>query len=301
MADLLECVPNFSEGRDRETIEAIGTAMQRNDVKTLDVQWDIDHNRSVYTLVGTRDAVVAAVFEGIKVATARIDLTKHTGAHPRLGATDVVPFIPLLDTTMDVAIEASRSLGERVASELRIPVYFYEESATRPERTNLEQIRRKGFEELREQIGVDENRMPDIGPPKTHPTAGAIVIGARRPLIAYNIYLNTTDVAIAQNIAKIIRHSSGGLRYVKAMGFAIPERGCVQVSMNLTHHQQTAIHTVFEIVKEAAAAYGVTVTESEVVGMTPAAALLDAAQRYLRMHHFRMEQVLELRLLEAEF
>lgn len=299
MAQLLESVPNFSEGRDQETIAALESAMRRPGVTLLDVQSDHDHNRSVFTLIGSKDDLIQAVFAGITVATERIDLTHHQGAHPRLGATDVVPFIPLMDTSMEDAVGASRKLGERIAIELSIPVYFYEDAATRPERQNLEQIRRKGFEELRDVIGSDESRAPDLGPRQVHPTAGATVVGARRPLIAYNIYLNSSDPKIAQAIARTIRHSTGGLRYVKAMGFEIPERGCVQVSMNLTHHQRTAMHTVFEMVREAAESYGVSITESEVVGMVPANALFDVAQHYLRMHRFSHEQVLEMRLLEG--
>jgi glutamate formiminotransferase len=299
MPDLLECVPNFSEGRNQDTIESIRSALSGDGVQVLDVQWDADHNRSVFTLAGEPRELLDAIFAGIRTAVDHIDLTSHTGAHPRLGAIDVVPFIPLLDTSMETAIAASRALGERVANELQIPVYFYEASALRSERTNLESIRRKGFEELRDAIQHDDERIPDLGPRATHPTAGAIVIGARRPLIAYNIYLNTSDLTIAQAVAKTIRHSSGGLRYVKAMGFEIPERACVQVSMNLTYHQRTAIHTVFEMVKEAAASYGANITDSEIVGLAPAAALVDVAKHYLRLHGLKLEQVLELRLLES--
>ena len=199
-----------------------------------------------------------------------------------------------------MALDAAARLAERVAAELEVPIYLYEESATRPERKNLEQIRRKGFEELRDTIPSDPARAPDLGPNHVHESAGATVIGARRPLIAYNIYLNTGDVTIAQAIAKTIRHSSGGLRFVKAMGFEIAERGCVQVSMNLTNYQKSAIHTVFEMVREAAGTHGVAITESEVVGMLPAAVLIDAAKHYLRMHNFSIDQVLEMRLLDSE-
>lgn len=300
MAELLECVPNFSEGRDGETIAAIATALRSGAVQLLDVQSDIDHNRSVFTLVGERAALIDSVFKGVETALERIDLNHHQGAHPRLGAADVIPFIPLLRTEMTAAVEASRELGRRLADRLDLPVYFYEESSTRPERRNLEQIRRKGFEELRDTIETDDSRIPDLGPRRAHPTAGAVVIGARRPLIAYNIYLNTSDVTVAQAIAKTIRHSSGGLRYVKAMGFDIPERGCVQVSMNLTHHSRSAMYTVFEMVKTAATGHGVSVTDSEIVGMVPAAALIDVARHYLRMHDFTTEQVLELRLPRDE-
>jgi len=297
---LLESVPNFSEGRNAETIAALRSSLETPGISILDVHADADHNRSVFTLVGDPAALVDALFAGIRTALDRIDLRRHEGAHPRLGAADVVPFVPLLDTPMEEALRAARSLGERVSRELNLPVYFYEEAATSPERTNLERIRRKGFEELRDAIGSDPDRAPDLGPAEIHPSGGAIVIGARGPLIAYNIYLNTSNLAVAQAIAKMVRHSSGGLRYVKALGLDIPERGCVQVSMNLTHFQRSAIHTVFEMVRSAAEAHGVAVTDSEIVGLVPAAALLDTAKHYLRMHDFALGQVLELRLLEKE-
>lgn len=267
-------------------------------VHLLDVQSDVDHNRSVFTLIGPPDRLVEALFAGISVAVDKIDLRHHQGAHPRSGAADVVPFVPLLDTRLDVAKDAAERLGERLAGELRVPVFFYEESARRPGRQNLEKIRGKGFEDLLQRVGVDEALAPDLGPNHMHESAGATVTGARRPLIAYNIYLNTTEISIAQSIARTIRNSSGGLRYVKAMGFDIPERSCVQVSMNLTYHQRSALHTVFEMVREAATSHGVSIIESEIVGMAPTEALLEAARHYLRLHSLRMEQMLELRLLE---
>jgi glutamate formiminotransferase len=199
---------------------------------------------------------------------------------------------------MDAALQAARSLGERVARELAIPVYFYEEAATRPERTNLETIRRKGFEELRDTMTDDEYRLPDLGPPHVHPSAGAIVIGARRPLIAYNIYLNTDDLRVARAIARTVRHSSGGLRFVKALGLEIPARGQVQVSMNLTDYRRSALHTVFNLVRSEAEAFGLSVTDSEVVGLVPLEALVDAARHYLRLRDFTVDQILETRLVE---
>lgn len=274
--------------------------MRHPDVHLLDIQSDVDHNRSVFTLVGSPGGLVRALLAGITEAVRLIDLRRHSGAHPRLGAADVVPFVPLLDTRLETAKEAALLLAERVARELEIPVFFYEESAVREDRRNLEKIRGKGFEELLERVGVDNMWTPDVGPNRIHPSAGAMVTGARRPLIAYNIYLNTDNIKIANAIARLIRHSSGGLRYVKALGLEIPERGCVQVSMNLTYFQRTAIHTVFDIVREAAASYGVSITESEIVGLTPVEALLDASKHYLRMHNFRSEQVLELKLLELD-
>ncbi len=300
MAKLLESVPNFSEGRDQTTIDMIANAIRGTGGSILDIHSDADHNRSVFTVVGEQEVLVESIYQGVKAAVERIDLRRHTGAHPRLGAADVVPFIPMLDSTMEEAISAARHLGSKVSEDLDLPVYFYEEAASSPERVNLEKVRRKGFEELRDTIGSDPSRAPDLGRSEVHVSAGAIVIGARRPLIAYNIYLNTSNLIVAQSIARSIRHSTGGLRYVKALGFEIPERSCVQVSMNLTYFQRSAIHTVFEMVKEAAASFGVAVTESEIVGLVPAEALIDAAKHYLRMHEFDSRQVLELQLVAAD-
>lgn len=300
MTRLLESVPNFSEGRRPEVVQSIVAAAQMVDgVHVLDVHSDADHNRSVLTLAGEADALVEAVFRAMERATETIDLRQHSGEHPRVGATDVVPFIPLGTTGMSEAVAAARALGERVAQSLKIPVYFYEEAATRPERQNLEAIRRKGFEELRDTIGQDAARKPDLGPAEVHPSAGAVVVGARGPLIAYNIYLNSNDVRIAKAIAKAIRQSSGGLRYVKALGLEIPARGQVQVSMNLTNFRKSAIHTVFELVRSIAASHGATITDSEVVGLVPMEALVDSARFYLRMHDFASDQILESKLLEG--
>jgi glutamate formiminotransferase len=298
LAELLECVPNYSEGRDHETIKRLSACFDLPGCTLLDTQSDHDHNRSVFTLVGQREALLKGLTASVRVAVERINLRSHTGAHPRVGAVDVVPFVPLSGTSMEKAVAASREFAETVAREFRIPVYFYEESALRHERTNLENVRRKGFEDLASVIETDPDRAPDVGEPRIHPTAGAMITGARRPLIAYNIYLRTTDVSIAKSIAKSIRHSSGGLRYVKALGLDIPERGCVQVSMNLTNVTATTIPTVFEMVKSAADGYGVAISDSEVVGMIPMAALVEVSRRYLRMHTFRDVQILELRLLQ---
>lgn len=269
-------------------------------VRVLDLHSDDDHNRSVLTLAGEQEKLSESVFRAIATATELIDLRQHTGEHPRIGATDVVPFIPLAGSSMKDAVAAAERLGQRVADELGIPVYFYEEAARRPERQNLENIRRKGFEELRDVIAVAEERAPDLGPAAVHPSAGAVVIGARGPLIAYNIYLGTADLAVAKAIARTIRHSSGGLRYVKALGIDIPARGQVQVSMNLTNYRRSAIHTVFEMVKSAAASYGVAITDSEIVGLVPMEALVDAAAFYLRLHGFDREQILESRIMSSE-
>jgi glutamate formiminotransferase len=267
-------------------------------VRVLDVHSDADHNRSVLTLVGETAALQDAVFRATATATELIDLRAHTGEHPRLGATDVIPFIPIGDTTMAEALAAARSVAERIAGELQIPVYFYEEAAMRPERQNLENVRRKGFEELRDVIGTDDTRVPDVGPRQVHPSAGAAIVGARGPLIAYNIYLNTDDLKVARAIARTVRHSSGGLRFVKALGLDIPVRGQVQVSMNLTDYRRTALHTVFNLVRSEAEAYGVQITDSEVVGLIPFDALVGAARHYLRLRHFDPDQILELKLLE---
>lgn len=301
MKGLMECVPNFAEGRRPEVIDQIAAAARSvPGVRVLDLHSDADHNRSVLTLAGESEPLQEGVYRAIVRATDLIDLRRHSGEHPRVGATDVVPFVPLGETKMQDAVAAAHSLGERVARDLQIPVYFYEEAAKRPERANLENIRRKGFEELRDLIGTVEERAPDLGPRHIHPSAGAVIIGARGPLIAYNIYLNTGDLRIARAIARTVRHSSGGLRFVKALGLDIPARGQVQVSMNLTNYRMSAIHTVFNLVRTEAEGYGVSVTDSEVVGLIPLAALLDAARYALRLHSFDSEQILEMRLLTGE-
>jgi glutamate formiminotransferase len=296
MKNLLESVPNFSEGRRSEVVDDIvSSARAVEGVRVLDVHLDEDHNRSVLTLAGSAEAVVDAVYQAMARATALIDLNEHSGEHPRVGATDVVPFIPIGDTPMRVALDAARSLADRVVGDLAIPVYFYEESALIPERRNLEDIRRKGFEELRDDVESEE-RWPDVGPRRLHPTAGAVVIGARGPLIAYNIYLATTDLRVARSIARTVRQSTGGLRYVKALGLDIPARGQVQVSMNLTNYRRSALHTVFNLVRSEAESFGVAVTDSEVVGLIPLDALVDAARFYLRLRDFDADQILETRL-----
>lgn len=296
---LIESVPNFSEGRRADVVDQIvGAARAVEGARILDLHSDADHNRSVLTLAGESNVVEEAVFRCIATATKLIDLRDHDGEHPRIGATDVVPFIPVSETSMTEAVEAARRVGQRVATELDIPVYFYEEAARRPDRRNLENVRGKGFEELRETIQTDDSRVPDLGPRRVHLSAGAIVIGARGPLIAYNIYLNTADVRVAKSIARTIRQSSGGLRYVKALGLEIPARNQVQVSMNLTNYRKSAIHTVFNLVKSEAEAYGVSITDSEIVGLVPLDALIDSARFYLRLHEFETEQILETRLME---
>ncbi len=294
MAALIECVPNFSEGREKSRVDAIVNAMKRDGVYLLDFEMDADHNRSVVTLVGEREPLLAAVLAGIGKATELIDLNVQRGAHPRLGATDVVPFIPIEGVTVEDCVQMARELGEQVWRRYQIPVYFYEAAATRPERVNLENIRRGQFEVIREEIKTLESRRPDIGEPRCHPTAGAVVIGARKFLVAYNVYLQTKDVEIAKKIAKAVRFSGGGLRAVKAMGVEV--RGQAQVSMNLTDTELTPIARVFEFVKREAARYGVLVESSEIVGLVPKQAIEDAAEWFLQVENFDSSLILENRL-----
>ncbi|HIQ02276.1 MAG TPA: glutamate formimidoyltransferase [Anaerolineales bacterium] len=297
MQQIVECVPNFSEGRRPEVIQEIVEAMQAiPGVQVLDVQSDADHNRTVVTMVGPPKAVEEAAFAGIACAARRIDMEKHRGEHPRIGAADVVPFIPVRGVTLEDCVQLARRLGRRVGEELSIPVYLYEAAATRPERVNLADIRRGEYEGLKQEIETNPNRAPDFGPARL-PTAGATVIGARPFLIAFNVYLNTDDVTVARRIARAVRHSSGGLRYVKALGLLV--EGQAQVSMNLTDLRRTPIHRVMEMIRREAARYGVTITHSELVGLLPQQALLDAAAWYLQLE-LDPRQVLENRLQEAE-
>ncbi len=289
-----ECVPNFSEGRNRATIEKIASAARDvGGVTVLDVESNADHNRSVITLIGEGDALLDAVFRMIAQATATIDLTRHTGEHPRMGATDVVPFVPLGSSTMEEAVRLAERLGERVARELGIPVYLYAAAARRPERTDLAKVREGQFEGIRDSIATDPERAPDFGPARVHPTAGAIAIGARPILIAYNAYLTTPDVGIAKKIARAVRARGGGLPEVKALGFEIKERNQAQVSMNLTDYRTTPIHRALEAVRREAQQNGVDVEESEIVGMVPEDALFDAAEYYLKLTRFDRGVILE--------
>ena len=296
---LVECVPNFSEGRRPEVLDAIVGAMTAVDgVRLLDREMDADHNRAVVTIVGEPEAVLEGVFRGVAKAAEVIDLTTHEGEHPRMGATDVVPFVPVKGVTMDDCVELARRLGERVGKELEIPVFLYESACTRPERQNLAKVRKGQFEGLCEEIGTNPAKEPDFGPNRIHPTAGATAVGARPFRVAYNINLGTTDLSVAKAIAKAIRHSSGGLRHVKAMGFAIKDRNIVQVSINMVNFKGTPLFRVFEMVRSEAERYGVPVIGSEVVGLVPVDALVDCAEFYLRLENFQRDQVLENRLSE---
>jgi glutamate formiminotransferase len=294
MKRIVECVPNFSEGRRQEVIDRIVEALASVEGgRVLDVQSDADHNRSVVTMVGEPEAVEEAAFRGIERAARLIDMDRHRGEHPRMGATDVVPFVPVAGVMMADCVEMARRLGERVGRELSIPVYLYEEAATRPERRNLADVRRGEYERLKVEIETDPRRAPDFGPARIG-KAGATAIGARPPLIAFNVYLNTDDVAIAKAIARAVRHSSGGLRYVKALGLLV--EGRAQVSMNLTDYRQTPIHRVVGMIRREAARYGVAIVSGEMVGLIPNEALMDAARFYLQLDSFSPDQILENRL-----
>ena len=294
---LVECVPNFSEGRRPEVVDAIRQVIAEiKGVYVLDHHSDEDHNRSVITFVGSPDGVEEAAFQGIKIASTLIDLNEHEGEHPRIGATDVVPFVPISGVSMQDCVEMAKRLGERVGSELNIPVYLYERAATRPERKRLENIRRGEYEGLKQEIGTDPEREPDYGPLELGP-AGATVIGAREFLIAYNVYLTTDDKTVADKIARAVRRSSGGLRYVKALGMLVDGRA--QVSMNLTNFHRTPMARVVEFIRGEARRYGVAVHHSELVGLIPQEALVDAAVWYMQMDQFDPEQVLEQKMYAA--
>lgn len=296
MDRIVQCIPNFSEGRRQEVIEQIVATLEAvSGVRVLDVQSDLDHNRSVVTMVGEAEAVAEAAFRAVARAAELIDMDHHRGGHPRLGATDVIPFVPIRGITMAECVKLAHKLGRRIGEVLGIPVYFYEEAATRPERCNLADVRRGEYEQLKEEI-THPDRVPDFGPAVLG-SAGATAIGARPPLIAFNVYLNTADVAPAKTIARTVRHSSGGLRFVKALGLTV--EGQAQVSMNLTDYRKTPIHRVLEMIRSEAARYGLAITRSEVVGLLPEEALVDAARFYLQLRDFSPEQILENRLIES--
>ena len=300
MKRLIESVPNFSEGRDPAKVDAIVRAMSSvAGVYVLDREMDADHNRCVITLAGEPDAVGEATLLGAGKAMELIDMTRHTGAHPRVGATDVVPFIPIEGVTIEDCVALARRVGNEIWKRYRIPVFFYEAAAMRPDRVNLENVRRGQFEGLREEMKKNHDRQPDVGEPKLHPTAGVTVVGARKFLIAYNVNLNTPDVAIANKIAKAIRFSSGGLRYVKSMGVELKARNLAQVSINLTDFEQTPMHRVYEMVKREAERYGATPVGSEIVGLVPKRAIEMAADYFLQLENFSPSQVFENKLEAA--
>ena len=295
---IVQCVPNFSEGKDLDKIEKIVNPLRgKEGVKLLNYEADKDYNRVVVTVIGEPEAVKNAVFESIGVAKEVIDMNVHKGQHSRFGACDVCPFIPIKDMTMEDSVKIAKELGEMVADKYEIPVFLYEAAASKPERENLATVRKGEYEGLDNKF-EDENWAPDFGKAKKHPTAGAIAIGARKPLIAYNINLDTPNIEIASKIAKTIRHSSGGYRYIKAGPVEVPERNITQVTMNLTDYSKTAMYRAFEAVKMEARRYGVNVTGSEVVGLCPMEALVDTAAYYLGLENFSLDKVLESSLME---
>ena len=297
MKRLIECVPNFSEGRDAAKVDAILQAMSGvPGVYVLDREMDADHNRCVVTLAGDPEAVAEAAIRGTGRAMELIDMNHHTGAHPRVGATDVIPFIPIEGVSIEDCVALARRVGNEIWKRHRIPIFFYEAAATRPDRVNLENVRRGQFEGLREEMKKNHDRQPDIGEPKLHPTAGVTVVGARKFLIAYNVNLNTSDISIANKIAKAIRFSSGGLRYVKSMGVELKARNLAQVSINLTDFESTPMHRVYEMVKREAERYGVMPVGSEIVGLVPKKAIEMAADFFLQLENFSPSQVFENKL-----
>lgn len=295
---IVECVPNFSEGRDLKKIDQIVAPFRtKQGVKLLDYSNDEDHNRLVVTVVGEPEALCEAVIEAIGVAVSLIDLTTHSGQHPRMGAVDVVPFIPIKNVSMEEAIELSKQVGEKVAELYQLPVFLYEKSATASHRENLAAVRKGEFEGMAEKIRLPEWK-PDFGPAERHPTAGTVAIGARMPLVAYNINLSTNNLDIATKIAKNIRHVNGGLRFVKAMGVELKERNITQVSINMTDYSKTALYRAFELTRIEARRYGVSIVGSEIIGLVPMEALIDTAAYYLGLEEFSMQQVLESRIME---
>lgn len=295
---IIECVPNFSEGRDLQKIDQIVAPFRAKEgVKLLDYSNDEDHNRLVVTVVGEPEPLKAAVIEAVGVAVRLIDLNKHSGQHPRMGAVDVIPFIPIKNATMEECIELSKEVGAAVAEQYALPVFLYEKSASAPHRENLAAIRKGEFEGMAEKIHQPEWH-PDFGPADRHSTAGTVAIGARMPLVAFNINLSTNSMDIATKIAKNIRHINGGLRFVKAMGVELTERGIVQVSINMTDYTRTALYRAFELVRIEARRYGVSIVGSEIIGLVPMEALIDTASYYLGLENFSMQQVLESRIME---
>lgn len=298
MKKIIECVPNISEGRDSKKIaELVAEVVAVKEVKLLDYSSDKDHNRSVITFCGDIEGLKEAAFNLAKKASEIIDMRLHRGEHPRIGALDVMPFIPVKNVTMDECVELAKEVGKRIGEELKIPVYLYEEAQTKPERKRLEDIRRGEYEHFFEKIKKPE-WIPDFGPQEMNEKSGATVVGARHYLIAYNVNLSTDNIEIANKIAKAVRFSNGGYRYVKAMGVNLKERNIVQVSMNLTNFTKTPVYRVFETIKSEAAMYGVNVISSELIGLIPAKALYDTAEYYLRMENFSYDKVIENRIYE---
>lgn len=298
MNKIIECVPNFSEGRDKQIVEKIADAFSAKDnVKLLDYSSDADHNRSVITVAGEPQALKEAVIEAVGIAVELINLTKHSGQHPRMGAVDVIPFIPIKNVTIDEAITLSKEVGDAIGEKYNLPVFLYEKSATQQHRENLANVRKGEFEGLKEKMLSPEWK-PDFGPLQPHPTAGAVAVGARMPLVAYNVNLNTSDLEIATAIAKKVRHIGGGLRFCKAMGVELEDKGITQVSMNLTDYTKTSIYRAHEMVRMEAKRYGVTVAGGEVIGLVPLEALVDSVAYYLGLDNFSIKQVLEIKLME---
>jgi len=299
MAEIVECVPNFSEGRRKEVVDAITAAIGSVPrIRVLDVEMDADHNRSVITFVGDRTSVAEAAFNGAKAAVALIDMNQHRGEHPRIGALDVLPFVPIVGVTMEDCVVLARNVGKRIADELDVPVYLYEAAATRPDRKALPNIRRGEYEGLKTAIETDPDRKPDFGPARLHPTAGACVVGARPVLIAWNVNLRTKDVTVAKRIAKTIRESDGGLPAVRAKGFELADRGLVQVSMNMLDYHKSSLVQAFEAIRALAAKEGVEIAESEIIGLVPLDAILEGATQYFKLARFHREQILEARVWE---
>jgi len=294
---LVECVPNFSEGRDKRVIEEIARSLRVPGATLLDYSWDEDHNRSVMTVVGEPGAVTEAAFQGVRTAVSLIDMEEHRGDHPRMGAADVVPFVPVRGVTMEDCVNMAKSVGQRIAQELGVPVYLYGEAASSPERRNLGHVRRGQYEGLKKEIHLPERR-PDYGPARMHPSAGATAVGARTPLVAFNINLASPDLELAKRISRHVRASSGGLPHVMATAVALRQRGEVQVSMNLTDPSVTSLHRAYQAVKEEAEASGVALSGSEIIGLVPLEVLLDSLRYFLGAGSLSAAQVLEARLLE---
>ena len=300
MDRIVECVPNFSEGRKTETVARLVEAVESVEgALVLGTHVDADHNRSVITFVAPPETVVEAALRVVERAAELIDLNAHAGQHPRMGATDVLPFVPVRGVSVEECVALAHGAGERVWRELGIPIYFYESAALRPERRNLADVRRGGFELLRGQIASVPERAPDVGEARLHPTAGALIVGVRPLLIAYNVTLKTADVGIARRIARAVRERDGGLLHLKALGFELESRGVVQVSMNLTSYERTSIHQAFEAVRREAESLGVEVISSEIVGLVPQAALFAAAAHFLKLENYSPDLVLENRIAAA--